>query len=126
MTGAPTGTVSPSAACSAVTTPAYGEGSSTAALTVSTSAIVWFTWTVHLRMSPSVSPSPRSGSLNCSMAMRSVLHDLVDGVEHPIQVGQPLVLEAAGRVLRVVAGHPQHRRLERVEGSLGDARRELR
>ena len=71
MIGVPTGTVSPSSACSAVTTPAYGEGSSTAALTVSTSAIVSFTSTVsptatvHFRMSPSVSPSPRSGSLNC-------------------------------------------------------------
>ena len=43
MIGVPTGTVSPSAACSAVTTPANGEGSSTAALTVSTSAIVSLT-----------------------------------------------------------------------------------
>ncbi len=71
MMGAPTGTVSPSSACSAATTPANGDGSSTAALAVSTSTMVSLTSTVsptatvHLRMSPSVRPSPRSGSLNC-------------------------------------------------------------
>jgi hypothetical protein len=36
----PTSMTSPAAACSARTTPAYGEGSSTTALAVSTSAIV--------------------------------------------------------------------------------------
>jgi hypothetical protein len=69
MIGEPTSTVSPSAWWSCVTTPAYGDGISTAALAVSTSTIGWLrvTWspgcTSHLRISPSVSPSPRSGSL---------------------------------------------------------------
>ncbi len=43
----------------------------------------------------------------------------VDGVEDAVEVGQPLVLEAARRVRGVVAGHPQHRRLEGVERLLG-------
>jgi len=60
-----------------VTSPANGEGSSTAAFTVSTSQMVSFTSTVsptatiHFRMSPSVNPSPRSGSLNCLIALMS-------------------------------------------------------
>ena len=43
----------------------------------------------------------------------------VDGVEHPVQVGQVVVLAARGRVGRVEAGHPQHRGLQRVEALLG-------
>src|SRR4051812_19488028 len=127
MMAVPTGTVSPSAACRAVTTPANGEGSSTAALTVSTSAIVSLTSmvsptaTVHFRMSPSVSPSPRSGSLNCLMSpMGSELQNLVNGVEHPVEVGQPLVFQATRRVRGVVAGHTQDGGLEGVERVLGD------
>src|SRR5882757_7860244 len=74
MIGRPTSTVSPSAACSSVTTPAYGEGSSTAALAVSTSTMIWLTTTVspgltdQVMMSASVSPSPTSGILK---ALRS-------------------------------------------------------
>src|SRR5262249_45694285 len=69
MIGAPTSTVSPSPACSAVTTPAYGDGNSTAALAVSTSTMIWLTVTVspgltcQVMMSASVSPSPTSGIL---------------------------------------------------------------
>src|SRR4051812_30759700 len=131
MIGVPTGTVSPSPACSAVTTPAHGDGSSTAAFTVSTSAIVSLTATVsptatiHFRMSPSVKPSPRSGNKNCWTVIGSELQDPVDGVEDAVEVRQPLVLEPAGRVRGVVAGHPQHRGLERVERLLGDPRGEF-
>ena len=46
MSGAPTATTSPAPACRAVTVPACGEGSSTTALAVSTSAIVWLSVTV--------------------------------------------------------------------------------
>ena len=46
MIGTPTSTVSPSATCRAATTPANGEGNSTAALAVSTSAIIWLSSTV--------------------------------------------------------------------------------
>ncbi len=71
MIGVPTSTVCPSPTYSSATTPAYGDGSSTAAFAVSISTSVWFTATVspgctnHFRISPSVSPSPTSGSLNC-------------------------------------------------------------
>src|SRR5262249_33722392 len=71
MIGVPTATVSPSLAYSSATTPAYGDGSSTAAFAVSISTSTWFTTTVspgrtyHVRISLSVSPSPTSGSLNC-------------------------------------------------------------
>src|SRR5690606_9182229 len=43
--GSPTLTVWPSSACSDATTPAYGEGRSTSALAVSTSAITWLSST---------------------------------------------------------------------------------
>jgi hypothetical protein len=71
MIGEPTSTVSPAWWWIWVTTPAYGDGTSTAALAVSTSTIGWLSFTsspgdtIHCRISPSVSPSPRSGSLNC-------------------------------------------------------------
>ena len=65
MIGVPTGTVVPSSACSAVTTPANGDGSSTAAFTVSTSAIVSLTLVpslcaVFLR----AEKAPKPGSLS--------------------------------------------------------------
>ena len=68
--GTPTSTMSPAACSSSTTVPAHGEGSSTAALAVSTSHSGWLTVTVsptatsHCRISPSVRPSPTSGSLN--------------------------------------------------------------
>ena len=70
MMGVPTSTVSPSGTSSAATTPAYGLGSSTTALAVSMSTMIWFTVTVspgctrQLTMSASVSPSPTSGRRN--------------------------------------------------------------
>ena len=70
MMGVPTSTVWPSGTSSAATTPAYGLGSSTTALAVSMSTMIWFTVTVspgftrQLTMSASVSPSPTSGRRN--------------------------------------------------------------
>ena len=67
---APTSTVSPGSACSACTTPSNGDGSSTTAFAVSTSAMIWLSSTRspaatrQVTISDSVSPSPRSGSLN--------------------------------------------------------------
>src|SRR5687768_3398366 len=135
MIGVPTSTVSPASCSSAVTVPANGEGSSTAAFAVSTSHSGWFTVTVsptatsHCRISPSVRPSPTSGSLNwrsVALVIASDLHRAVDGVEHPVQVGQVLLLELRRRVRGVVAADPQHRGLEGVEAGLGDARGDLR
>src|SRR3712207_7423006 len=69
MIGVPTGTVSPSGTSSAVTVPAYGDGSSTSDLAVSISTttsltpIASPTETFQATISASVSPSPTSGSL---------------------------------------------------------------
>src|SRR3954452_20916552 len=126
MIGVPTSTVVPASWSSSVTVPAYGEGSSTAALAVSTSHSGWLIVTVsptaasHCRISPSGRPSPTSGSLNWRSAMTSEPHRAVDGVEHPVEVGEVLLLQLRRRVGRVVAPDPQHRRLERVEAGLGD------
>ena len=68
--GAPTGMDPPGAPCSSVTTPAKGEGISTAAFAVSTSTSGWFSATVsptstsQATISPSSRPSPRSGIVN--------------------------------------------------------------
>ena len=68
MIGVPTSTVSPSATMIAVTTPAYGEGSSTSDLAVSISTTTSLIWTVSPTLtfqdtiSASVRPSPTSGS----------------------------------------------------------------
>jgi hypothetical protein len=70
MIGDPTSTVLPSEWKIFVTRPAHFAGISTAAFAVSTSTMGWFcvtrspSATNHFRISPSVSPSPRSGSLN--------------------------------------------------------------
>src|ERR1043166_899499 len=66
----PTGTTSPSATRIRATFPPAGEGISTVVLSVctstsgSSSAISWPSETSQRAISPSVSPSPRSGSLN--------------------------------------------------------------
>src|SRR5690349_8645914 len=117
-------------------------GSSTAALAVSTSQTTWPSWTVsptatyHLRISASVRPSPTSGILNsrkrCACAVMTVTtlsserQRAVDGVQHPVQAGQVLLLQAGRRVGRVEPAHAQHRRLQVVEGPLGDPGGDLR
>ena len=66
----PTRMISPSRPWRPQTVPPWGEGTSTTALSVSTSATTWCSLTAspsatsHLRSSTSAIPSPRSGSLN--------------------------------------------------------------
>src|SRR5262249_45637709 len=132
--GAPTLTVSPGCACSSDMTPAYGQGSSTAALAVSISTMTWLTLTLspgdtcQRRISASVSPSPTSGNANClswDMAATSVRERAVDGVEYPVQVGQEVLFALARRVGGVETGHPQYRGLQGVEAFLLHAGRDL-
>ena len=84
MIGVPTGTVSPSGTSSAVTVPAYGEGSSTSDLAVSISTTTSLmptvspTATFQVTISASVSPSPTSGSLY-SCTATTVLLAVVGG-----------------------------------------------
>ena len=75
MIGDPTSTVSPSATRSSRTVPAYGLGSSTSDLLVSTSTTMSFRATVsptatrQVTMSASTRPSPGSGSRNSRIAI---------------------------------------------------------
>src|SRR6476469_7874048 len=115
-------------------------GSSTAALAVSTSHTTWPSvtvspgWTYHLRISASVSPSPTSGILNSRTdasvivvtTLSSVRQGTVDGVEHPVQTRQVLLLQARRRVRGVIAADPQDRRLQVVEAALRDPGGDLR
>src|SRR5437016_5406252 len=95
MIGAPTSAVSPAATWIAVTTPAYGEGSSTTDLAVSTStsgaliSTLSPTFMCQATISASVRPSPTSGSVNCcgSPTGTRIRVGGVDGVEDPIDVG---------------------------------------
>src|SRR6266545_1264898 len=77
----PTGTTFPSSTRIRVTFPAAGDGISTVVLSVwistsgSSSATSWPSDTSQRAISPSVSPSPRSGSLN-SYAISALTHSL--------------------------------------------------
>src|SRR5690606_13160841 len=140
MMDVPTSTVVPSGKCSSRTTPSYGMGSSTAAFAVSTSQTTWPSvtvspgWTYHLRISASVRPSLTSGILNSRTdafvivvtTLSSVRQRAVDGIEHPVQVGEVGLLQTGRRVRGVVTAHPQHRGLQVVEAPLGDPRGDLR
>src|SRR4051812_18353888 len=115
-------------------------GSSTAALAVSTSHTTWPSVTVspaltyHLRISASVSPSPTSGILNSRTdasvivvtTLSSVRQGTIDGVEHPVQARQVLLLQARRRIRGVIAADPQHRGLQVVEAALRDPCGDLR
>jgi hypothetical protein len=74
MIGVPTSTVTPSGTSSSVTTPAYGDGSSTSDFAVSISTIGSLMRTVspgftrQVTISASVRPSPASGRRNCWMS----------------------------------------------------------
>src|SRR4029077_2956538 len=106
--GVATSTVFPSGTSRSVTTPSKGLGSSTRDLAVSISTMTWLTvtespgFTFQETMSASVSPSPTSGSLNCfTSAMKFPVSErerAVDGVEHPVQVGQVVILQPGWRV----------------------------
>src|SRR5580698_3406151 len=131
MIGVPTSTVWPSCTSSRATVPSQGEGSSTTALAVSISTMIWLTstWspglTCQATMSASVSPSPTSGSLNSLSSVMfaarpSVAGRAVDGVQDPVQVGQVVILEPRRRVGGGEPADPQDRRLQVVEALLGD------
>src|SRR3954467_6287398 len=131
MIGAPPATVAPASWWISCTTPAYGDGTSTAALAVSTSTIGWLsltsspTLTIHCRISPSVSPSPRSGSLNCIRRGMSVPQRAVDDVQDAVEIGEVLLLDPRRRIRGVEAGDPQDRRLHLVVQLLAHPRRDL-
>src|SRR5271166_6083282 len=102
MIGVPTSAVAPSGTSRSATTPAYGLGSSTTALAVSISTMIWLTVTVspgctcHLTMSASVRPSPTSGSLNSlisDMGSLSVAEGAVNGVQDPVQIRQVVLFQ---------------------------------
>src|SRR4051794_40573004 len=136
MIGVPTSTVVPSATRSSVTTPAYGDGSSTRDFAVSISTIGSLTLTLspgltrHVTISASVRPSPASGRRKCwTLAMAppsSVGQHAVDGVEHAVEIRQVLLLDPARRVRRVEPADPQYRSLEAVEAPLGHPGGDLR
>src|SRR5580658_1549047 len=124
ISGDPTGSVVPGSACTAVTVPANGIGTSTAALAVSTSAMTWSTatWsptrTCQAVSSASSRPSPRSGSRKSGMV---VPLQAGDRVEDPVDAGQVVAFQQRRRVGDVEAGDAQDRRLQVVEAPLGQA-----
>src|SRR5215472_12427199 len=81
-------------------------------------------------MSASVSPSPTSGSLNCfTSAMVSPASErghAVDGVEHPVQVWQVVLLQPGWRIGGGEPADPQDRGLQVVEALLSDPGGDLR
>ena len=101
MIGTPTLTVWPSSASSRATVPSHGDGSSTTALAVSISTMIWPSstgspgLTCQATMLASVRPSPTSGSLNSlssAILAPSVAERAVDGVQDPVQIGQVVIL----------------------------------
>src|SRR6478752_555100 len=108
-------------------------------------SIVSPTLTFHATISASVRPSPTSGRRNSDIRILSepglvtvaarpprptagvsVGEGAVDGVEHAVEVGEVLLLDARRRVGRVERADAQDRGLEGVEALLGDPGRELR
>src|SRR5437867_761769 len=81
--------------------------------------------------SPSVSPSPRSGSLNSRSATSDVppsaleLKAPLDRPEDPVHAGQVGFLEPGRRVRDVEAGAAQDGGLQVEERGLGDQGRDL-
>ena len=131
MIGVPTWTVSPSGTSSSVMVPANGDGSSTSDLAVSISTID----VVELDRVAGLDLPGDDLGLDQALAhvgeaevldAHQYPSDPVDAVEHPVQVGEVLLLDPARRVGRVEPADAQHRRLEGVEALLGDPRRDLR
>src|SRR3954463_11904668 len=123
MSVAPTGTMSPTAAPSAVTVPEAGTGSSTSALSVCTCTTIWsrVTWsptaTRHCTSSASVIPSPRSGSRygRTSGIEPSGIERGVERGDDASDVGPAPVLDQRRRGADVGAGDAPDRRLQRIE-----------
>src|SRR5699024_7531374 len=148
MITVPTSTVSPSSANNSLTVPAYGLGSSTAALAVSISQIIWLTVTsspgatYQVSISASTSPSPTSGSLNaCAppvlgtlfcFAMFSLLPSHlvrerpVDSIQNADKIRKVVLFQARLRIRRVVGGNTDDGRLQVVEALLCDTCGDLR
>ena len=109
---APTLTRSPSSTHSLVTVPDAGAGIVTTALSLSTSAIGWFsstrspTATSHFTSSTSARPSPMSGRKNSTTAMDSVLGDAADRGERAGPVRQIALFEDLHRIGRVGTADP--------------------
>src|SRR4249919_959809 len=134
---APTGATSPSATKIRSTVPAYGEGMSTVVLSVwistsgSSSAISWPSATSHRLTSPSVRPSPRSGSLNdlamsgdCREADRGVRQHRVDALRAVHELGDTQVDDDARERQRLTSAEAMLA-LHEVEHSLDRDRRSL-
>ena len=130
ISSAPTASICPTSPPSASTRPATGDGISTVALSVITSASAWSSATVSPALtcqatsSTSAMPSPRSGILmtwvwpsQASIARRSAAATRAG----PGKVGPFLRM----RVGRVPAGHALDRRLQVVEAMLLHQRRQL-
>src|SRR5215207_10087987 len=56
---------------------------------------------------------------------RSVGQRAIDHIEYPIKIRKVLLLDTARRIGYVKTTYPQHRRLQRVEALLGNARGKL-
>src|SRR4051794_24505292 len=129
--GAPTSTLSPSAAHSRVTTPVAGDGRTTIALSVWTSTRSWcsLTWSPTATRQATTSavaiPSPTSGSRN-STGATSGLQRRADARQHAVDRRDVEVLDRAGRVGGVGCRDAPDRRPERPERLLLDRRDELR
>src|ERR1700677_896150 len=114
ISGAPTVTVVPGAACRTATVPANGIGSSTTALAVSTSATIWSmatwspTWTRQAMTSASSRPSPRSGSRKSGMIVVPLQPG--DRVQDPVHAGQMMLFELGRRIGDIKTGNAQYRR----------------
>src|SRR5260221_7087965 len=115
-----------------VTRPDRGDAMVTVALSVitstigSSSAIVCPGSTCHATISPSVTPSPMSGSLNSKRDMRvsSVPGRFYDGRQDAVRKGQVFHFQSIGE-RRVETGHPDGRRLEIEERLFVDERDDL-
>src|SRR5690554_473035 len=106
--------------------PAWGDGTSTMALAVSTLTSTWSTSTVsptlmcHSTISASGRPSPRSGSLKFFMVSLLERDHLFDGFNDVFHLGQVVLLVSVVRHDGVVTGDSNHRGLKVQEGAFGD------
>src|ERR1700677_4171239 len=122
ISGAPTVTVVPGAACRTATVPANGIGSSTTALAVSTSATIWSmatwspTWTRQAMTSASSRPSPRSGSRKSGRIVVPLQPG--DRVQDPVHAGQMMLFELGRRIGDIKTGNAQYRRQQVVKALL--------
>src|ERR671935_394617 len=112
------------------TFPAAGEGISTVVLSVwistrgSSSATSCPSETSQRAISPSVSPSPRSGSLNSYATLE--LEQLARRVRDPLDRRHVRVLDLPVRIRDVVARDPHDRRLQVENRFLGEDGGDLR